>query len=65
MWRGLADFMPRGFHRIRHYGLLASSCGKANLQLDREPTRSHLRHERSLGGTKRLPPGHAHTVADA
>ena len=29
--RFLAHVLPRGFHRIRHYGLLASSSRKANL----------------------------------
>lgn len=28
--------LPHGFHRIRHYGLLASATRKANLARDRE-----------------------------
>ena len=33
--RFLLHALPRGFHRIRHYGLLASSARKANLVLAR------------------------------
>jgi putative transposase/transposase-like zinc-binding protein len=34
--RFLLHVLPRGFHRIRHYGLLASSARKASLTLARE-----------------------------
>ncbi|WP_082512341.1 IS91 family transposase [Rhizobium sp. Root1204] len=34
--RFLIHVLPRGFHRIRHYGLLAGSARKANLALARE-----------------------------
>jgi hypothetical protein len=34
--RFLLHVLPRGFHRIRHYGLLASSARKASLALARE-----------------------------
>ncbi len=34
--RFLLHVLPRGFHRIRHYGLLAGSARKANLALARE-----------------------------
>ena len=34
--RFLIHVLPRGFHRIRHYGLLASSTRKASLALARE-----------------------------
>ena len=34
--RFLIHVLPRGFHRIRHYGLLASSARKANLALARQ-----------------------------
>jgi len=34
--RFLLHVLPRGFHRIRHYGLLASSARKANLALARQ-----------------------------
>jgi hypothetical protein len=34
--RFLCHVLPRGFHRIRHYGLLASSTRKASLALARE-----------------------------
>lgn len=34
--RFLLHVLPRGFHRIRHYGLLAGSTRKANLALARE-----------------------------
>ena len=30
--RFLLHVLPRGFHRIRHYGLLAASCRKASLE---------------------------------
>ena len=29
--RSLLHVMPKGFHRIRHYGLLASAARRANL----------------------------------
>jgi hypothetical protein len=34
--RFLLHVLPQGFHRIRHYGLLASSCRKINLARARE-----------------------------
>lgn len=34
--RFLLHILPKGFHRIRHYGLLASACRKANLTKARE-----------------------------
>jgi len=34
--RFLLHVLPRGFHRIRHYGLLASSAHKASLARARE-----------------------------
>jgi hypothetical protein len=34
--RFLAHVLPRGFHRIRHYGILASSARKANIALPRQ-----------------------------
>jgi hypothetical protein len=34
--RFLLHVLPRGFHRIRHYGLLASSARKASLAIARE-----------------------------
>jgi hypothetical protein len=34
--RFLLHVLPRGFHRIRHYGLLASSCRKTSLALARQ-----------------------------
>lgn len=34
--RFLLYVLPRGFHRIRHYGLLAGSARKASLALARE-----------------------------
>ena len=34
--RFLLHVLPRGFHRIRHYGLLASSARKANIARARE-----------------------------
>ena len=34
--RFLLHVLPRGFHRIRHYGLLASSARKANITRARE-----------------------------
>lgn len=34
--RFLVHVLPRGFHRIRHYGLLASSSRKANLARARD-----------------------------
>lgn len=54
--RFLLHVLPRGFHRIRHYGLLASSARKASLSLARELLAAASRHERSIGRTGRLPP---------
>ncbi len=34
--RLLLHILPKGFHRIRHYGLLASAGGKANIACARE-----------------------------
>ena len=34
--RFLLHVLPRGFHRIRHYGLLASSARKTSLALARD-----------------------------
>jgi hypothetical protein len=34
--RFLMHVLPQGFHRIRHYGLLASGCRKMNVALARE-----------------------------
>ena len=34
--RFLLHVLPKGFHRIRHYGLLASSTRKANLERARQ-----------------------------
>jgi len=34
--RFLLHVLPRGFHRIHHYGLLASGTRKANLALARK-----------------------------
>jgi hypothetical protein len=34
--RFLLHVLPRGFHRIRHYGLLAGSARKANIAYARE-----------------------------
>ena len=34
--RFLLHVLPRGFHRIRHYGLLAASSRKASLALARQ-----------------------------
>ncbi len=34
--RFLLHVLPRGFHRIRHYGLLAASTRKASLALARQ-----------------------------
>ena len=34
--RFLLHVLPRGFHRIRHYGLLAGSARKASLALARD-----------------------------
>ena len=36
MRRFLLHVLPGGFHRIRHYGLLANGSRKANLALARE-----------------------------
>jgi hypothetical protein len=34
--RFLIHVLPRGFHRIRHYGILASSARRANIALARQ-----------------------------
>ena len=45
--RFLLHVLPRGFHRIRHYGLLASSARKASIARARELL-AVSRHRRSL-----------------
>ena len=51
--RFLLHVLPRDFHRIRRYGLLAGGSRKDCLA----PARGlACRHERSSGGTRRLPP---------
>ena len=35
--RFLLHVLPKGFHRIRHYGLLASAARKANIARARQP----------------------------
>jgi hypothetical protein len=63
--RFLLHVLPRGFHRIRHYGLLASSSRKVSLALARElldvaappqtalPLRVFLRSRGCLSGATR------------
>ena len=53
--RFLLHVLPRGFHRIRHYGLLASSSRKDSLALARNPS-----HIRSLRCIYRLPESRHH-----
>ena len=63
--RFLLHVLPRGFHRIRHYGLLAGSARKASLALARrlldvapppeddvpeEPADHRGRHARAAAG---------------
>lgn len=63
--RFLLHVLPRGFHRIRHYGLLAGSARKASLSLARqllevaEPPDDDTRADRTASGL------HAHAAADA
>ena len=40
--RFLLHVLPGGFHRIRHYGLLANGSRKANLARVREIGRAHV-----------------------
>jgi hypothetical protein len=44
--RFLAHVLPRGFHRIRHYGILASSARKANMLTQSSQSMS-ARHARA------------------
>ena len=64
--RFLLHVLPRGFHRIRHYGLLASSSRKASLALAREllAVAPHG-HERSIRRNQTTSARHAHAAADA
>ena len=64
--RFLLHVLPRGFHRIRHYGLLAGSARKASLALAREllnvaapPDERHHRPNRTTSAR------HAPAAADA
>jgi len=36
IWRFLLPVLPQGFHRIRHYGLLASAACKVNIARAKE-----------------------------
>ena len=53
--RFLLHVLPKGFHRIRHYGLLASAGRKANVARAREllavPARNRGRGRRSAAGS--------------
>jgi len=51
--RFLIDVLPDGFHRIRHYGLLANSTGKPNLTKVRALL--CLRHTEQAPGPEREP----------
>ena len=57
MRRFLLHVLPGGFHRIRHYGVLANACRKANLALARAllhaPAPAPLQHE---GGDRTTAP---------
>ena len=57
MRRFLLHVLPGGFHRIRHYGVLANACRKANLALARAlvhaPAPAPLEHE---GGDRTTAP---------
>lgn len=62
--RFLLHVLPRGFHRIRHYGLLAGSTRKASLALARSwmsPRRTMPTHQANRTTSAR----HAPAVADA
>ena len=46
--RFLLHVLPRGFHRIRHYGLLASSARKVSLALARQLLRGRAARRRTI-----------------
>ena len=60
MRRFLLHVLPPGFHRIRHYGVLANACRKANLARARAllhaPAPDPLQHEGSDPKAKATPP---------
>ena len=60
MRRFLLHVLPRGFHRIRHYGVLANACRKANLARARAllhaPAPDPLQHEGSDSKASTTPP---------
>jgi Putative transposase len=58
--RFLLHILPKGFHRIRHYGLLASAAYKTNIARAREPPAMPLLrrphdHRRDLRARRRTP----------
>jgi hypothetical protein len=64
--RFLIHVLPRGFHRIRHYGLLAGSARKASLALARELLNVAAPSDDDIPQTNRTPSArHAHAAADA
>jgi hypothetical protein len=63
--RSRTAFLPRGFHRIRHHGLLASSARKASLALARELLNVALPPEMTLRKNRLTSAGLALAAADA
>ena len=64
--RFLLHVLPKGFHRIRHYGLLASAACKANIARARELIAAPVPPMRSTGRstTRRIrPPAPRQTIA--
>ena len=63
--RFLLHVLPRGFHRIRHYGLLASSARKASLALARELLNVAPPPEDDMPDEPTISARHAPAAADA
>lgn len=63
--RFLLHVLPRGFHRIRHYGLLAGSARKASVALARELLDVAAPPDDETPGEPEDSGRHAPAVADA
>ena len=63
--RFLLHVLPKGFHRIRHYGLLASAGRRVNLARARDLLAAHHRPRRRSRTDRRTGDRHARAAAGA
>ena len=61
--RFLLHVLPKAFHRIRHYGLLASATCKTNIARARELIAAPVRNPRQSTTTRTWKPAPRRTIA--